>query len=375
MSRNREENEILGTLPRPGEDPRFDGTTNTGDTGGVMVVDNGAFAEIEDGDIHSPVEVDQDPYLAHVTDEDGFPGYYPFVDESESFEVQEGLIKPENEDEEDLRDELKEHIDMNEEATVDVTGRPMSDLERMATVAHRKAQAIAEVAPYRRINPETANRALLGGRGIIRPGQEPVQVVNWVGEDVESLPVTITLNPTTRVATGAPNCFRGYVQLQWGTRDGISTALVDVGYGTQITVVASTVYVALGLDSSATDPLELSASLGYYTCLRNEPPTFTTYITLGAGGNVLTDRPAFASSVNFYASIPVGGASFGITLYFIGQADTVAYSQSYTSGAGQSVIVSIPIKLANDIVAVTVENSAPALAVPIECRLIWNLFL
>ncbi len=364
MSRNREDNElaeILGTVPRPGESPRFAGTMDTGDHGGVMVVDNGAFAQIEDGDVFDPLDVDADPYLPGVTDDDGFPGHRPFVDASVSFEEQEGLEQPEDQSE-DFRDDLAEHMAADDEASVDVTGRPMSDLERMAAVAGKKAQAIQVVAPFVRVNPETASRALLGGRASVRPGQDPQLVINWVGEDVEAVPVTISFNPILDLSTDTV-IPRGFVRIMWGTRDGIQTVDVDLGSGGQLTVCASVVYVYVGSQTFTNTNITIAASLGFYPCVRTEPLTFTNYMEASPTGPYTFYRPAFASHVYFERYDETNAW----TLDFRAQTSGI-----YTRKVLVNGYLLAPVKLSNDVTKIVCTNVTAGTD---KARLIWGLYL
>jgi hypothetical protein len=373
--REKELSELVGASLVPGDDPRFDGAH---DEGGVYVTDNGASQQVEDHDHFDPVDVDQDPYLPGVVDNDGVPGMRPFVDASNSFEEEAGLEQaPTDEEEaesESLGDEFHDRLAQDDEASVDVEGRPRSDLDRMAHSAGLKQQAIQTVAPFVRINPETASRALLGGRATVNPGQDPVQVINWVGEDVEACAVTITLQPLIVFGTSgasSPATIQGFARISWGSRDGVQTVDVDVGSGCQLTVVASVVYVSVGQQPLTGlllgGPLTLSASLGFFTCTRTEPLTYTNYVDNAATNQIDTfARPAFASHV-YFARFPQGDSW---TLDF---RRNNGGAPIYSRVIPADVFLDAPIKLPNDTGMVKVIYTG---ATPVNTsRLMWGLYL
>ena len=254
MSREEDElegrdssDELVGSVSRAGEDPRFGGSS-------VDLVSNGAFTEIEDDDQFDPVDVDETPWMPQIVDDDGSPGSRPYVEADISFEKASGLEVDDREAAGDdiLGDEFSDRMRQIDEASVDGSGRQLDDLAVHAQVAEIRHSEDKQRAPYRNITPESAYQGMLGGKATFNPRTDVdvKEVVRWVGQDVEALPVTVAfspfLAPVTPVGFFSPPPARPFVRVQWGTRDALHTVELDVGRGDQFTVAASNIYVSLG---------------------------------------------------------------------------------------------------------------------------------
>lgn len=316
MPRNRDEMELLGFLPpRAGEDPR------TSDP--IDVVDNGAFRDIEnlEDDFRNPVDASEDPFLPQVTDDDGVPGFRPFVDASQDFgndlaqekdlseeEHEMNSVRQMDEHSDDvLGDEFKQKLSARARALLSDEGRPVSDIAALARAGNAEHEARAARQPYVNITPESAATGLLGSQVLLNTQNgSPIQVASWQGlSDAEACPVTVTLTqviPPIPTSGGTQKPIRPYAVLEWGTRNRMR-AEVDIGLGTQFTINAAAVALSVGLDvstvlGSVDQECQLAGNLGFWPCVRTAPVTRTKYSdSLSAGGNDLIEIPAFAKNV------------------------------------------------------------------------------
>lgn len=374
MPRNRDEMELLGFLPpRAGEDPR------TSDP--IDIVDNGAFRDIEnlEQDFRDPLDVEANPFLPQVTDNDGAPGYRPYTDASNHFTEEDldlssdGDLAAETQpsSDEETDDDLASIVSQREVAAIGSDGRPVSDFKMLQRADAVRNQQIAERAKYVRVNPESAYTGLLGGQVEIPANSADQQmVINWVGEDVEATPVTISLYPTETFSpypTALTALPLGIATVRWGTRNGTQEAVIDIGTGCQFTINASSVYVSVGhaitpLGVANNAPIRLNASLGFYTCQKNSPLTYTSYI-FNTGTTQSCARPPYASHVYFDRA----NTTVQWTLDFHFSTSGVAYSRIVAANA----YLTEPIKLANDICGVYLTNAGAAAM----ARLTWGLYL
>lgn len=360
MSRNKEEMEVLGSID---------------------LVDNGASVSIEnlDQDFADPVDVDEDPYIAPTVDDDGFEGFHPYAEASKTFEEQAGLEESptaqENTEEEILGDELSARIRQREEA---VEGSGGEELVMLQNADQAQKKALTSAAPYRNINPESAYNGLLGGRAVVPFGSPPIQVINWVGRDIEALPVTISIFPIgDGIALVDPAGISyaqnqiAYARITWGTRDGLQSVDVDVGTGVQLTVNASVVYVSVGNSlsedgSPLTDtPASVAASIGFYTGSKDAPVIYTNYDLIGASPDThVFKRPSYASHLYFERS-DIRDA-FTLTFRYS------AGANSYVRAIAANAYLENPVKLSNDVKEVLVANNGTHTN---EVRVMWGLYL
>lgn len=391
MPRRKEEMELLGFLPpRPGEDPRF------GDNP-IDIVDNGAFRDIEnlEDDFRTGLDVEADPFLPQVTDDDGVPGYRPYVDASNTFEQQEGLPSSVSEEEEEIQnvrtpgeadeellgDELAEKIRTRGALAVGEDGRPVSDLVLLGRVAHAEQQAQAQVAPYRQINPPSAATALLGGNADAQAQAGPKMVVYWVGEDTESRAVTITWSSLGLVYQNPLAVLPGprqYVRIRWGTRSSSHEVTCDVGFGNQITIAASSVYVELIND----DPLgsdtvyRLQASIGFFTAVRQTPLILTSEVNVAGAATAYVQRPNFATTIfdfqrdNVTDPYTIGFQSSRLNSSGTGSTTNPRYQRILAA----NTYFSYPIGVSNDIQYIFVTNGGAAPGAS-PSRVMWGLSL
>ncbi|SRR5579871_60896 len=360
---SREEDELdgkstVGSIPRPGEDPRF---RPDGDT--VTLVDNGAYTDIEDLDAFSPVEVDQDPYLPWVADEDGVPGYRPYVENSLNFEQSVGLESKREEAGDDvLGDEFKHRLEQRELAAYDNEGRPVSDLAQLHRAESIRNEEQSKLAPYVNVNPESVGGALMGGNASIAINAPPVQVAQWSGEDVETRPVSVMFSPVQPifefVPMGSGLVISPYGIVQFGTRSYAARAEVDIGLGCQFTVFASQITLQVALDTfpglilpSPPPQILLGGQLSFNPIVRTSQLTRTIFLPLNNFAGVITTVvPAFAKSVTLWR--PTFTDSFLIEFLF--SDGNVAYTFTLTS----SSYMFEPVPLATYIAAVRVTQTA-----------------
>ena len=382
-------NEILGFHPRKNsDDPRWDGDPN-----GIDIVSNGAFTEIENlfDDTIDPLDVDQNPYITPVTDDDGVPGFRPFADAANDFNIETGLAgadvdqAPYDEtmgrsrgdgsvDENIVGDEFHEKLRQRVDATVGYDGSPRDDLSALAGAQQAQHEAAMSLANYVRVNPPTASRAVLGGRVISLTadlqGKPPIQVVNWVGDDIEACPITVSLNPSIiqlspKIEVGG---IRAFADIIWGSRDGLQQMRVDIGAGTQFTIAGSVVYVSLGIQPftvayAANVQVTLNASIAFYTTNKAVPVTYTDY--LDDLGNGATSEYIFRPSYAAELSVEKTGAD-AFTIHFYNFTGTEIYTRVIAAGTYQNT----PISLSQDVAKIKITNSSGSAQ---NFRVIWQM--
>lgn len=175
------------------------------------------------------------------------------------------------------------------------------ELAALALLAQNQHADLVAQAPFARTTPPSAKDGVLGSTAAVTPGADPIQVANWVGDEAESIPLTITLYSIigTKSAQGV---FRPFARIKWGGRGFQAQADVDIGGGVnggnQLTLCASSVQVLVGQDQkSASDVgMTLGASIGFYAIGRQAPVTRTVYYDV-VGGNKTLKIPNFAQGV------------------------------------------------------------------------------
>jgi len=363
MARNREEDEMIGSIPEHGEDPRF------ADGEGVVLSSNGAFTEIEDFDQFDTVDVDETPFMGRVTDEDGYPGFRPYVDANVAFDKAAGIdLKsrdPEMPDDEFAADdELAHRINQHEDAATDAVGAPVSDIAQLAQVSRARHAEITSRAKYVRINPESAYRALLGGQQLMTTAKPTtVQVATWSADsDVETTAVTIQFLPVVTSIQNIAGAFthrplRTYGVINFGTR-GVYTVEVDIGLGQQLTLGASEVSLQVGIEDTRAWPggtsdqtIVLAGMISFLPCVRTAPLTRTKYIDfLATGSFAQVLVPPFAKTLQVYRDL---GNTAAFLLIVIDTAFTAGYTVTIPAGA-----VAAPVLLAGDITRVVILQTA-----------------
>lgn len=317
-------------------------------SGGVELIDNGAYIQIADHE----------------------------------FDVSDNGDSP-------YQSDFEHMIAMREAAHVGPDGSFLDDLDQKFRVMElEKAEQDAK-SPQVSINPASWDRGSLGGIAAAQPnligfsGPTPIPdptapgqlntIVFWPGDDRESCPVTITLSPLIgSVVEGAPvvavtdTVERPVARIRWGTKNGQFTADVDVGTGVEFCVEAASVYVSAYMDKGSTVPMNLMASIGFYAAARLSPATRTVYIdNLGVGDVERIVRPNFATAITGFER-PDATDQYVITMYTI----------NGTTIIGQRVIapsnyLDTPLVLPNDCYYVDVTNNGGGTS---SSRIIFGLF-
>ena len=355
MARNREEDEMIGSIPEHGEDPRF------ADGDGVIVSSNGAFSEIEDLDHFDPVDVDETPFMARVTDEDGYPGFRPYVDANVAFDHAAGVgISTKDpdmpEDEFAADDELAHRISQHEEAATDSVGAEVSDIAQMAQVSRMRHAELTVKAKYVRINPESAYRALLGSqRTMSTEFPEPVQVATWSADsDVETTAVTIQFLPVVNLSfdfvARREKPVRSYGVINFGTR-GVYKAEVDIGPGVQLTLNASEVSLQVALEDMRTGPfatndpaqLIIAGMLSFLPCVRTAPITRTKYFDfLDPLAATTIFIPPFAKKMIIYTNGRSTLNTIPFTYRVLNSTSRILLADSFAVGSSMTRSVLLP---------------------------------
>lgn len=248
-------------------------------------------------------------------------------------------------------DDFQEHLEQYDDGAV--VGEDDFDREvrkKSSEVAAAKSRAL-----YVRTSPESSSRALLGGQATIVQGKSPQQVVNWEGRDIEACAVSVSLMPLSTLTTTLGFGLRPFGRIRYGTRDGSTEVDVDLGFGTQFTVLASSLYISVGLDTPAeTDPsgsFRLAASIGFGTVTRSFPITRTLYWNNNSSASVTFARPKLAT-----------------TIYDIQRVDptsqiTVEFYDGNNVQVGERVLASnqyllYPISISNDVASMTFSRTS-----------------
>ena len=253
-----------------------------------------------------------------------------------------------------------------------------------------REQGIVEsnlIAPHIRQNPPTAQKAVLGGQRIIISGQQPIELINWGGEDVESTAATITLfnAGAFSAAAGAtytpwPNndavttvYFRPYATVAWGTRQAQASVDVDLIRGCQFTVGGSAIYVSLGMEAgpvgATSSAMNLGCMLSFNTTQKFSPITRTFYgdsLTASYSGGFSAIVPPFATSVRAESSF----SPAGLLLVFNSASSTTQNALDVITVKGSEMARDIP--LPDDCYSVYAMNLA---AFTTSARLIFTLAL
>jgi len=380
MSRRNEMEELLGSVPVPGEDPRFS------DGEGVWISDNDASQQIEDFDAFDPVNVNKTPWMPQVVDDDGGPGNRLFAEANESFEQAEGLEAhdevEESPDDEVVGDEFHARLASRAASSFDSSGRPLSDLAMLTRVANAEQESTEALAKHVRISPPSAYTALMGGNAKITSGERSIEVGRWEGaSDVEAQPVTVAFSrvapdPDTidGPSAGMVRPFRPFGIVQWGTRNAAISVIVDIGPGTQFTIAATSVNIQVGMDDDETlvgltppGSLDLAGQLAFWTVMRTVPVTRTLYFDVPAAGVATSETfivPQFAKRLWLYRT---DDTQLYSVAFQDSQGNTV-YTLNLAAGAFQTN----PVLLSGDVYFIQVTTGPARLE---DFRLVFELSL
>jgi hypothetical protein len=252
----------------------------------------------------------------------------------------------------------------------------IDQLEQKAAIAKDRRDALARLAPYRRINPASAmsGGSILGNIQECTSGENPKDVLRWNGEHpADALPVTISVSPVQQILqTASPGgglqiSFRPFARVRWGSAGWLNEADVDLYRGIQLVVNASFVHVQVGMDgATGTDfngTMKLSGSMGFYGAPRPGQPTYRTVYVDDTNVQTNFQIPAWAKDLTFLR--PLDAAC---RLDFKLATGTVIASVTL---AANSTSTYIPTRLPDDAVLVDIVTGGAG----ITGRLVFGLAL
>jgi hypothetical protein len=331
----------------------------------LILHDDGAFTEIEDNDVVDPVEVEDNPFLPDLVDDDGYPpGLNPARPSFQHFDEEEGLLEevPEEDgsgrevdpgDAASFGDELDEHLHHHDEQST-VNGEYTSELGRHALVEEAEKRVVRVAAPWVRIVPETAYAALMGGNAAVfappSPAAKIEEVARWTGlQGADALPVSVAFSQVSAIPqtfTGENESFSAdryapFGIVQYGTRNGPLSIEVDINVGCQFTIGATAVSLLVGLDDiggTNLAPMDLAGQLSFFTVTHLQPITRTRYIpSLPAGPG----PPFFPAPGSFNWIVPVPKFSKSVSLWRA-DASQSAVLQFFASDGNSEYLVDVP---------------------------------
>jgi hypothetical protein len=255
------------------------------------------------------------------------------------------------------------------------------ELTQKAALRKNQWHTLNAQAPFSRLQPPSVLKGVLGGQqkvssdpNVVAGINSSAQVALWGGDDVETMPVSITLAPVQQIfavdSALAVGSLRPYGIVQFGTRGFLVKVEVDIGRGCQFSVGASYVSVQVALEPvvapAVGSTMLLSGMLSFLPVSHTTPLTRTKYVDfLAIGAHETILLPAFAKNLAVWRN-PL---TTEITLSFRDANDINTYS--YVIAAGATLLE--PIPLSNDIVAVRVTNTGGVLVDHV--RLIFGLSL
>lgn len=266
--------------------------------------------------------------------------------------------------------DFEHDFEMRERAYRGPNGQKLDDLDQAINLRQMQREEAAKVSPHRNVNPASWDSGILGGQAIVPANSAALgqakEVVMWVGEDREALPVLITLRPRELpTPAGGAGIIRPFARIRWGTRNGEFVAHVDVGTGVQLALGASSVYVEVGLDVGSTVDSQIAAALSFWSADKSTPATRTAYIDALAAGGTLANvlRPNFATTIQSFVRSDVAGAY------------TITMRDISLNNVGQFVVPANanfvgPVQLPNDCRSVDVTSAAAGIT---NGRLTWGL--
>jgi len=257
--------------------------------------------------------------------------------------------------------------------SADVIAREMRSADQLVQKAALRRQvhnAMNDRAPFVRINPVSVLKGTLGGQQQVTPGTN-LQVAWWQGEDAEALPLVATLAPVQQLLAidSGIAVLRPYAILQFGTRGFLVKAEVDIGTGCQVVVGASSMTIQVALEAipngfgGTAGFMKLAGMISFYPSERVLPNTRTRYVD-SLAGNSSADYivPPFAKSVIFWRE----PRTEPFELDFLINNGGIVYSFA----AAANVVMTDPIQLSPDIIAVRVKDTSGG---GLNGRLIFNL--
>lgn len=309
-----------------------------------------------------------------------------FDDEINKRQEQLNALEPPQHEE--AHDEFFGEDDLDQAARVQSQIQPAagSGLAQKTTLRDEKWTGLNNVARFARINPPSVLHGTLGGQQMVSVTNTsanlladgltyrgtPFQVVNWGGEDSETIPVTITLAPVgvapqlqagQRIATGV-----GIVQ--FGTRGALVKAEIDVKLGCQFTVSGSSVTVQVAAEvpfspggGAVRTYVQNIAGMASYYQVPNKGATRTRVVNFATGSTtpIVVSIPPFARAVTFQHN---GSTAWTYDLVFTGPS------------VGNNVLIGLPatsVLIANGFTSITIEPTVADANLPDGVLVIFEL--
>jgi hypothetical protein len=200
------------------------------------------------------------------------------------------------------------------------SGGQGAGLDQKVSLRANKWNELVKSAHFVRTNPPSVLNGILGNQATVGLGEQK-QVVNWGGEDSETLPCTITCAPVSDPQpVGANATFRPFAKIRFGTKGFLVNAEVDIGRGMQLTVSGSSVTVMVALPPSLQIPpyelpptMQIAGMLSFYPIVRTVPITRTLYIDTPIGqGSTALFIPPFSKQLRLAKQVIGVGATINI---------------------------------------------------------------
>lgn len=272
----------------------------------------------------------------------------------------------------DFTDIIRQREEAMEEAQGDDLAREVIYRDNVEARNNDHAPIFSEAPP-------SWNKAVMGNIIVVQPpssaGQQGpiVQVVNWPGDDRECRPVTLDFGPVPAQVSAAgalrvpgTAVSRPFALVQWGTSQGLYSALVDCGSGMHLCISCSSVMVSIGLDDGSTASMEVYGSMSFGAAPHPTPATRTNYIdALTNGGTAIRHRPPFATTI---VALDRSDFTIPVTLNYKDLAGNTIGQRIFAA----STTLDAPIFLPNDAIEIDLVNGGGA---PANFRITYGLTL
>jgi hypothetical protein len=335
----------------------------------VHLLDNDADVQIAD---YEPVYADE---LANSTDEVDLDRAQDELNErpDEVVGYQGGDNVRGGHERSPFRDDFVDALHQQAKAGIGPNGEILDEFDQRFQMQRAEHAALGDQAAFTRINPVSVLKGVLGGQIQVTRQDVPKTVAYWVGDDAETLPVTVTVAPV-RQSTTTASSFRPIATVQFGTRGFLVTVEVDIGVGCQFTVSGSQVTVQVGMDQTAivnsgsagSGPMTLTGMLSFYPMVRETPVTRTIYVDTITAVEQKVSVPALAKNVSIWRT---AGATAILLNFYDSNNIAIVYSFSLAANA---TMLSPGIPLTGDVEFIGVSTTAGA---DTPGRLIFELSL
>jgi len=260
-----------------------------------------------------------------------------------------------------FEDDWNQLLRQRAEAAIGPNGEALDDFDQEFQLLGTTRAELNAVAPFTRSNPPTLLNSVLGSQAIASnaPGSLAVNVANWIGDDAETTPVTVTFYEVQAFQISAPKAsgiFRPYGIVKFGTRGVLATAEVDMDQQFTISGSQVTLEVAMEITSGGTtETMLLAGMLSFKPVVRTAPVTRTLYLgSIADAASVTVTVPNFAKSVTVWR----GTAAVDTVACTIAFLDTIGLAGTYyiyTLAAG--AYNNDPIPIAGNVRQITVTNN------------------